>query len=70
MRIDEDLRSVAMTMPLDAVGEEDRRSDRRSAQSTQQCSPLIPRLVVPEATAARACSIWTSFPLGEKTVSE
>ena len=33
-------------------------------------TPLIPRLVVPEDTAARACSICTSFPLGEKTVRE
>jgi len=30
---------------------------------------LIPRLVVPCDTAAKACSIWTSFPLGEKTVN-
>lgn len=33
-------------------------------------APLIPRLVVPCETAARACSIWTSFPLGENTVRE
>jgi hypothetical protein len=32
--------------------------------------PLIPRLVVPCATTASACSICTSLPLGEKTVSE
>ena len=31
---------------------------------------MIPRLVVPDETAARACSICTSFPLGEKTVRE
>lgn len=30
----------------------------------------MPRLVVPDATAARACSIWTSLPEGEKVVSE
>jgi hypothetical protein len=33
-------------------------------------SPLMPKLVVPCATAARACSICTSFPLGEKVVNE
>jgi hypothetical protein len=33
-------------------------------------SPLIPRLVVPCPTAARACSICTSFPEGEKVVRE
>jgi len=33
-------------------------------------SPLMPRLVVPWPTAARACSIWTSLPDGEKVVSE
>jgi hypothetical protein len=32
--------------------------------------PLMPRLVVPCDTAAKACSICTSFPLGEKTVRE
>ncbi len=35
-----------------------------------RCVPLIPRLVVPPATAAKACSIWTSFPDGEKVVRE
>lgn len=33
-------------------------------------SPLIPRQVAPELTAARACSICTSLPEGEKVVSE
>lgn len=31
---------------------------------------LMPRDVAPCATAASACSIWTSFPLGENVVSE
>lgn len=32
--------------------------------------PLIPKEVVPPATAARACSICTSLPEGEKVVRE
>lgn len=32
--------------------------------------PLIPSEVVPPATAARACSICTSLPEGEKVVKE
>lgn len=42
----------------------------RGASCTRRCSPLMPRLVVPEPTAARACSICTSFPEGEKVVRE
>jgi len=38
--------------------------------AVSSCVPLIPRLVVPLATAARACSIWTSLPDGENVVSE
>ena len=39
------------------------------AMTTPFCA-LIPRLVAPPWTAVRAYSIWTSFPLGLKVVSE
>ena len=64
IKMEEDFFSVAMTMPLDAT-------DMRESIADELLSkPLIPRLVVPCETAARACSIWTSLPLGEKTVRE
>ena len=47
------------TLKVDSMGERIRED-----------TPLIPRLVVPCDTAASACSICTSFPLGEKTVKE
>ena len=43
---------------------------RFSVAMTTAFDALIPRLVVPCPTAARACSICTSLPLGEKVVSE
>lgn len=68
MRMDEDFFSVAMTMPLDATCRAQHACT--SMGMGVKHAPLIPRLVVPEETAARACSICTSLPLGEKTVSE
>lgn len=67
MRIDEAFFSVAMTMPLVAS----RRGSAGYLHSREPGRiPLMPRLVVPCETAARACSICTSLPLGEKTVRE
>ena len=71
--MEEDFFSVAITIPFDA-GERDRdlvqSSSHRVEKKLAGNLPLIPRLVVPCDTAAKACSIWTSFPLGEKTVRE
>lgn len=69
--MEDDFFSVAITIPFDA--DERDCGQRRSLQGHKEARkliPLIPRLVVPCETAARACSICTSFPLGEKTVRE
>lgn len=63
--IEEDFFSVAMTMPFDAA-----ENEGAIGGHYYTMIPLIPRLVVPCETAAKACSICTSFPLGEKTVRE
>jgi hypothetical protein len=68
IKIDDDFFSVAITIPLDANGK-DVQVDS-TGERIRENIPLIPRLVVPCDTAASACSICTSFPLGEKTVKE
>jgi hypothetical protein len=66
INIEDDFFSVAMTIPFEAKGDHHAARMRGDRQN----EPLIPRLVVPCDTAASACSICTSFPLGEKTVRE
>jgi len=68
IKIDDDFFSVAITIPLDAYGKT-LKVDSIEGRVRENI-PLIPRLVVPCDTAASACSICTSFPLGEKTVKE
>ena len=48
--------SVAITIPVEAF--------------LDNVQPLIPIAVIPDETAVSACSICTSFPEGEKVVSE
>jgi hypothetical protein len=66
IRMEDDFFSVAMTMPFVA----DPNHQHWYGKELKHDVPLIPRLVVPCATTASACSICTSLPLGEKTVSE
>lgn len=68
IKIEDDFFSVAITIPLDATENGIELIHHR--REVRGCIPLIPRLVVPCDTAASACSICTSFPLGEKTVKE
>lgn len=61
--------SVASTTPL-VAGPRQEMLHYLSYMARNHNSPLMPKDVVPPATAARACSIWTSFPEGEKVVRE
>lgn len=84
-RRDGDFFSVARTIPLvadcqlgshvevvvEVQGQVETETCARGVKREKEVSlPLIPNDVVPPATAAKACSICTSFPEGEKVVRE
>ncbi len=63
---------LGQTMLMRSRAESSTRGEgaRFSVAMTMALDALMPSEVAPCETAARACSIWTSLPDGEKVVNE